>query len=220
MSSEAVKTMDPFQMTEEEVKRRKNYIGASEAGAILGQCPFRTALDIYEDKISDEPNYFSNIYTRRGLILESHVKDAAVLRYKNPVREGCVRFSEDVDFLSCTPDFIYEDGGLMQIKTASDKTKENYGLDDTNDIPLNYLFQCYHELLVTGAPYCDLVVLFASEGQFDAMIYMSQYMEKSRIAEYMEELDLRRYRVERDEGRLNKLKDVCREILADKEAAE
>ena len=39
---------------QEWLRERKNYLGGSDLGAIAGLNPYRTALDVYLDKTSDD----------------------------------------------------------------------------------------------------------------------------------------------------------------------
>lgn len=49
---------------------RTRYIGGSDIGAILGVNPYKTALDVYREKIGEAEPFEGNQHTRRGTRLE------------------------------------------------------------------------------------------------------------------------------------------------------
>jgi len=52
------------------VEDRTQFIGASEVGAILGHDPYKTALQVYEEKVGLVLPFTGNAHTRRGTRLE------------------------------------------------------------------------------------------------------------------------------------------------------
>jgi putative phage-type endonuclease len=54
---------------------RRGYLGASEAGAILGIDQYRTALDVYNEKLGLVPPFEGNAHTERGNRLEAVAAD-------------------------------------------------------------------------------------------------------------------------------------------------
>ena len=55
------------------LKYRKNGIGGSDAGAVCGLNPYRTAIQVYQDKISDEVEEIDNEAMRQGREFEDYV---------------------------------------------------------------------------------------------------------------------------------------------------
>lgn len=55
------------------LKYRKGGIGGSDAGAICGLNPYRTAIQVYTDKRTDEIEEFDNEAMREGRDLEEYV---------------------------------------------------------------------------------------------------------------------------------------------------
>ena len=55
------------------LKYRKGGIGGSDAGAICGLNPYRTAIQVYNDKRTDEIEEFDNEAMREGRDLEEYV---------------------------------------------------------------------------------------------------------------------------------------------------
>ena len=58
---------------EEWLKLRKNGIGGSDAGAVCGVNPYRSALDVFIDKTTDAISDFDNEAMRQGRDLENYV---------------------------------------------------------------------------------------------------------------------------------------------------
>ena len=58
---------------QEWLKERKNYFGGTDLAAIAGLNPYRTALDVYLDKTSDDIREETNSAMRWGNLLEELV---------------------------------------------------------------------------------------------------------------------------------------------------
>ena len=55
------------------LKYRKQGIGGSDAGAVCGLNPYRTAMQVYQDKISEEIEEIDNEAMRQGREFEDYV---------------------------------------------------------------------------------------------------------------------------------------------------
>lgn len=144
---------------EEWLRYRKKYgIGGSEAGAICGFNPYRSIMQIYYDKISDEIDETDNEAMRQGRDLEEYVARRFMEASGKKVRRANVMFYDprnpfmlaDVDRM-----IVGENAGL-EIKTASPYTEAQW-IDDK--IPLSYQMQCFHYMSVTGAEAWYIAVL-------------------------------------------------------------
>ena len=58
---------------EEWLRYRKGGIGGSDAGAVCGLNPYRTAMEVYYDKTSDEIEEMDNEAMRQGREFEEYV---------------------------------------------------------------------------------------------------------------------------------------------------
>ena len=131
------------------LKLRKSGIGGSDAGAICGLNPYSSAMKVYQDKVSDTVAEVDNEAIRIGHDLEDYVArrftEATGLKARKSnymyrsIEHPCML--ADVDRL-----VVGEDAGL-ECKTVS-----AYGADKWADgnIPLHYVMQCYHYMVVTG----------------------------------------------------------------------
>ena len=151
---------------EEWLRYRKGGIGGSDAGAVCGLNPYRTAMEVYYDKTSDEIEDIDNEAMRQGREFEEYVARRFMEATGKKVRranalyydERCPFMYADVDRL-----VVGENAGL-ECKTASP-----YMADQWKDgkIPLSYQIQCYHYMSVFQADAWYIAVLiYGKEFQF------------------------------------------------------
>ena len=134
---------------EEWLRLRKSGIGGSDAGAVCGVNPYRSALSVYQDKTGDDISDEDNEAMRQGRDLEEYVAkrftEATGLKVK---RSGFMYRSEEHPFMTADIDRIItgENAGL-ECKTAS-----AYSADKWKDgaIPESYEIQCRHYMAVMG----------------------------------------------------------------------
>lgn len=159
------------------LKARQSGIGGSDISAIMGFNPYKTAYDLYIEKVSDvceekmsEPAYWGTIledvvakeYAQRNGVKVQKVNfmlrhpqypfavaniDRAVV---NPAISGNVRLRDD-----CT----LTTDKLLEVKTASEYVKNNWGNEDTDQVPDNYNLQVQWYMGITGVHQCDLALL-------------------------------------------------------------
>lgn len=135
--------------TNEWLKLRKTGIGGSDAGAVCGLNPYSSPMKVFYDKTSDEVEEKDSESIRIGHDLEDYVAKRFTEATGLKVRRSNYMYRSiahpfmiaDVDRL-----VVGEDAGL-ECKTASaynaDKWKDG-------DIPLHYVLQCAHYMMVTG----------------------------------------------------------------------
>lgn len=143
---------------EEWLKYRKLGIGGSDAGAICGLNPYRTAIHVYQDKISDVFENIDNEAMRQGREFEDYVARRFMEATGKKVRRANSMFrSKEYPFMLADVDrmIVGENAGL-ECKTASP-----YMADKWTDgkIPLSYEIQCHHYMAVCGADAWYIAVL-------------------------------------------------------------
>lgn len=143
---------------EEWLKYRKQGIGGSDAGAICGLNPYRTAIQVYQDKISDASEDIDNEAMRQGREFEDYVARRFMEATGKKVRRANAMFrSKEHPFMLADVDrmIVSENAGL-ECKTASP-----YMADKWKDgkIPLSYEIQCHHYMAVCGADAWYIAVL-------------------------------------------------------------
>lgn len=145
------KLVSILDLTKEEwLRYRKQGIGGSDAGAICGFNPYRTAMQVYYDKTSDEIEDIDNEAMRQGRELEDYVaKRFAEETGKKVRRANAMFYDERNPFMLADVDrmIVGENAGL-ECKTVSPFMAEHWKDDK---VPLSYQMQCYHYMSVCNA---------------------------------------------------------------------
>lgn len=144
--------------TESWLKYRKCGIGGSDAGAVCGLNPYRSAMAVYLDKTTDEIEMIDNEAMRQGREFEDYVARRFMEASGKKVRRANAMFYyEGYPFMIADVDrmIVGENAGL-ECKTASpfmaDKWKDG-------QIPMHYQLQCYHYMAVCNAECWYIAVL-------------------------------------------------------------
>jgi putative phage-type endonuclease len=147
-----------FPSREEWLQARKNYIGGSDAAAILGLNPWKTNVDLWEEKTGrkEAADISDNEAVKFGSLSEPYLRE--LFKLDNPDLD--VRYIENNMFINDTYPWAHAslDGwmkdkegraGILEIKTT---TIQNYASVKKweNKIPDNYYCQILHYFLVTG----------------------------------------------------------------------
>lgn len=137
---------------------RKQGIGGSDAGAVCGLNPYRTAIQVYYDKTSDSIEEIDNEAMRQGREFEEYVaKRFCEASGKRVRRANAMFYDEKNPFMLADVDrmIVGENAGL-ECKTASPYSEEKWRDDK---IPLSYQLQCYHYMSVCNADAWYIAVL-------------------------------------------------------------
>lgn len=157
---------------------RKTIIGGSDVGAILGFNRYRTAMDVFRDKIDLEYRQHDSYEMRIGRILEKTVaelweSETGLKCIQDVDSNGniIVRIHPEYSFLGATLDRVILphdnlDFGVLEIKTG----KEAVEPWDQGP-PLSYYAQIQHQLSVTGYNYGQFAVLLAGLNGFIFKIF-------------------------------------------------
>ncbi len=143
---------------EEWLKWRKMGIGGSDAGAVCGLNPYRTALEVYLDKTSDSLETSDNEAMRQGREFEDYVAGRFMEATGKKVRRAnFMYYDEKNPFMLADVDRMVsgENAGL-ECKTASPYLAERW---KDGKIPLSYQIQCHHYMSVCGADAWYIAVL-------------------------------------------------------------
>lgn len=140
---------------------RKSCIGSSDAAQILGLSKWGGPLDVYLDKlgldpqVKDNPDEDAAFAMLVGTLLEDDVVELLQRRDRRTIltpERKLYRHGEHA-WLGCSPDRLILDAtgqpGLLEIKTAT--TYQGWGEDGTDEVPVHYLIQVQHQLLVMGS---------------------------------------------------------------------
>lgn len=148
------------------LRYRKQGIGGSDAGAVCGLNPYRTAICVYQDKISADTEDIDNEAMRQGREFEDYVARRFTEATGKKVRRANAMFyDENNPFMLADVDrmVVGENAGL-ECKTASpfmaDKWKDG-------NIPMSYQIQCHHYMSVCNADaWYIAVVIYGREFKF------------------------------------------------------
>lgn len=160
----AKKIASTLNMSAEEWRElRRNGIGGSDAGAILGLNPYASPFSVYCDKKRLTPDKDDTEAMRQGRDLEQYVADRfAEATGKTAKRCNYVLQHPEYPWMLANVDrmVVGESAGL-ECKTTSALTRTDY---DDGDIPPHYYAQCMHYLAVTGLERWYLAVLVLGKG--------------------------------------------------------
>lgn len=173
------------------LKARGYGIGGSDASAIVGMNPYKTNIDLFEEKtgrvipedISDKP------YVKYGTVAEDHIRALFALdypEYQVEHHENRILRSIAHPFMQASLDgeLTDEDGrrGVLEIKTTNilqSMQREKWD----NRIPDNYYIQILHYLIVTGYDFAVLRAHLRSDWGEDRRTQVKHYfIERSEVA--------------------------------------
>lgn len=126
---------------------RNKGIGGSDAPIILGLSPYKTRLELYEEKIlSEPPPEQTNFVAERGNRFEPRIRSLVELVTGEEFSVALLE-SEAFPFIRVSLDGINLNKDIiLEIKTV--------GKDNHNKIPDHYYAQVQHELFVSQAKKC------------------------------------------------------------------
>lgn len=137
--------------TKEAVEARKNYLGGSDAAAILGISRYKTALQVWAIKTGQvvPPRIDDVVAVKLGVKLEQAVAEFFMEDTGKKVEKVSNTITHPkYDFLRANIDrkVVGENAGLECKTTNQFKASEWEG----EEIPIEYIIQCVHYLAVTG----------------------------------------------------------------------
>lgn len=151
------------------LRERKSYIGGSDLGAIAGLNPYRTALDVYLDKTSDDISEETNAAMRWGNLLEDVVAKeyAQVTGYDIEIEPNTI-YHPEYKFLAANIDrwvdrWVNNGTHILECKTAGFTKAKEWGDLGTDQIPESYLVQVAYYAAICDVPKVDIAVLIGGQ---------------------------------------------------------
>lgn len=142
------------------LKLRRSYLGGSDAGAVAGMNPYKSAYGVWAEKTGLTPEFEGNLTTEIGLYLEDLVAQIFMRETGKRVRRKNRLLVNDAYPFACANIdriLIGERAGL-EIKTTNSipliRTLRN-----NDEFPDAYYAQCLHYIAVTGLDRWYLAVL-------------------------------------------------------------
>lgn len=146
---------------------RKTYLGGSDAAAVLGRSRWKTPLQVWGEKTGNivPENRDHALPVKVGKRLEELVADLwAEENGAKVARVNDVQFDAEYKFLGAQIDRrVVGTDDILECKTASGWKADEW---EGAEIPEEYLFQCHHQLMVTGKARCHIAVLLGGNQDF------------------------------------------------------
>lgn len=135
------------QNTEEWLEFRKTKIGSSDAPIIMGESPWKTPQQLWEEKMGLKESSYENAAMRRGKQLEAQARKAFEQKTGLVVWPNVLIHPEH-EFIIASLDGITMGGqAAVEIKCPGGKTHQ---MALSGEIPKHYQIQMQHQLAVTG----------------------------------------------------------------------
>lgn len=166
-------------LTPEQLEARKNGIGGTDAGAIMGFSTFKSAFDVWLEKTGrthDSTSKETHPWLYWGNKLESVVADEYSIITGEKLIESNTVFHPEHKWMVGHPDrLIVGKNKILECKTANQFTaKDDWGTGK-DSVKLPYIIQVQHYMAITGADETDIAVLI---GNSDFRIYTIPRDEK------------------------------------------
>jgi putative phage-type endonuclease len=154
-----------MQNRQEWLRERKGYIGGSDLGSICGLSSYRTALDVYLDKTSEDISSQTNAAMRWGNLLEDVVaKEYSEVTGQRTEIEPSTIYHPEYKFLGANIDrWVGDKEYVLECKTAGFIKAKEWGDLGTDQIPESYLVQVAHYASICDVPKVDIAVLIGGQ---------------------------------------------------------
>lgn len=151
-------------MTLPQPNHRQKFIGGSDIAAILGVSPYKTATDLWLDKIKPAVEDGRNAAAkRRGSRLEPYILDMIREEHGLQIVAQNVRYIDgDVPFFAAEIDAQTADENI-EIKTVHPFKAKEWGDLETDNLPLHYVAQVQWGLGITGRHLCHVFALIGDD---------------------------------------------------------
>lgn len=182
---------------DEWLEKRAGRIGGSDASCIVGMNPYKSNVELWEEKIgkkqaediSDKP------YVKYGTEAEAHLRALFALdfpQFKVSYEENNMWLNDKYPFAHASLDGWLEDEdgrkGILEIKTTNilqSMQKEKW----KNRIPDNYYIQVLHYLMVTEFDFAILKAQLKYDYDGDIMLTTKHYkIERDEVKDDIEYL--------------------------------
>lgn len=153
-----MKAVDLIQGTEGWLEWRRSGIGASDIAAIIGISPFKTAMDVYEEKLGLTSSKDPNPYMLRGQMYEEEARNEFTSKYGGSYEPICCQHDQHPYIIASLDGYDRKTKIILEIKIPGKKVME---LARAGIIPDYYKVQMDWQMLAKTdacsaiyAPYC------------------------------------------------------------------
>lgn len=142
---------------------RAGRITGTTAAAVLGVSPYDTPLAAYQ-LITGLATVEPNEAMEWGLLLQPVVAARFAESHRTALEACETRPHPSLPFLAASGDYqVLATGELVEVKTASERQRTEWGEPGTDEIPYHYLVQVAVQLAVYEAPAAHVAVLFGGQ---------------------------------------------------------
>lgn len=165
-------------LTPAQLELRKTGIGGSDAPAVLGRSRYDTPLGVYMSKTTNVVKKPTKAMIR-GSILEPFVRNLFEHKTGLKVETTDTIRNKDHQFMLANIDgYIPSERAILEIKTQSILRISEWGEENTDEMPDEYLLQDAHYGRVTEIDSVYTAVLFATEERFDDLCEMQNLIQE------------------------------------------
>lgn len=158
-------------ITETQIEARKKTIGGTDIGAILGENNYKTAYEVWEEKVEGK---HTDLSRNKSVVIGQLLESALIEKYEKMYDKLCIIptltiFHKDYEYLSANLDAVAVDDkalnykSVVEIKTASVFNKDDWGPNGSQIVPKHYYAQIAHYMLVTGYKKAEIFVGFIDD---------------------------------------------------------
>lgn len=174
---------EPHENREEWLSARRYYITATDAAAVMGASPWKSASELFDEKATGkaQKDISSAPYIQYGIRAEKHIRQLAMLDlpyFSLEYHPYDLLVSEAEPYLACTLDgeltvsapdnpWNLPEGskGILECKTGSFRGRRD--LEQWEFLPEHYIWQGVHQMLVTGWDYVIFACRIRRDGYRD-----------------------------------------------------
>lgn len=170
MTTEELPALDDLTQFHEE---RKAGLGSTDSAAILGVSPWKSAHDVWRDKVEDQPPHEPSLPMWLGLKLQEAVSELYSVNTNNEVEfdpalytvgNGVVRAHVDCrwdlhDGYRSSKTKPLPESPIVELKTA--RSMRGWGPQRTDEVPRHYWIQVQHQMAcLPEVQFAEIAVLF------------------------------------------------------------
>lgn len=186
-----------YDSREEWLQIRSRYIGGSDAGAVVGLNPYKSAYTLWAEKTGKIAPFEGNLITEVGSYLEEFVAELFTRETGKKVRrKNAVLVSDQYPFACANVDrLIVGEKAFLEIKTTNSLPLMRT-LRNSDEFPDAYYAQCVHYLAVTDLQKCYLAVLIncrelkiyemeRDQDEIDALMAAERYFMEHNVRRHV-----------------------------------
>lgn len=135
-------------ITAEQRTARQKYVGSSDAAAIMGCDPFRSAADVWLEKTGRADGFDGNDATDRGNLLEPVILDWAAQQLPPFSRGGMLSSGHRAANFDGLSSPVVDEPFIVEAKSSNGHNADEWGEPGTDQVPDRVLIQTHHAMHV------------------------------------------------------------------------